>query len=45
MEGLERIVLGHPFFAGLDPKLGEVIERPFARCRAFATSTYHFLWP
>ena len=25
MEGLERIVLGHPFFAGLDPKLGEII--------------------
>ncbi len=25
MEGLERIVLAHPFFAGLDPKLGEVI--------------------
>ncbi|MFL5334652.1 MAG: cyclic nucleotide-binding domain-containing protein [Geminicoccaceae bacterium] len=25
MEGLERIVLAHPFFAGLDPKLGEAI--------------------
>jgi CRP/FNR family transcriptional regulator, cyclic AMP receptor protein len=25
MEGLERIVLAHPFFVGLDPKLGEVI--------------------
>jgi CRP/FNR family transcriptional regulator, cyclic AMP receptor protein len=25
MEGLERVVLAHPFFAGLDPKLGEVI--------------------
>ena len=25
MEGLERIVLAHPFFTGLDPKLAEVI--------------------
>jgi CRP/FNR family cyclic AMP-dependent transcriptional regulator len=25
MEGLERIVLAHPFFAGLDAKIGEVI--------------------
>jgi len=26
MEGLERIVLAHPFFAGLEAKLGQVIS-------------------
>ena len=27
MEGLERIVLAHPFFAGLEAELGQVIIR------------------
>jgi len=26
MEGLERIVLAHPFFAGLDPALGQMVS-------------------
>jgi len=26
MEGLERIVLAHPFFAGLDPEIGHIVS-------------------
>ena len=41
MEGLERIVLGHPFFAGLGPEFGAAISG-CARNLRFAAGEYLF---
>jgi CRP/FNR family cyclic AMP-dependent transcriptional regulator len=41
MEGLERIVLEHPFFAGLEPRLGEIITG-CARNHRFDAGQYLF---
>jgi CRP/FNR family cyclic AMP-dependent transcriptional regulator len=41
MEGLERIVLEHPFFAGLGPEFGAAISG-CARNLRFAGSEYLF---
>src|SRR3984957_8586841 len=41
MEGLERIVLAHPFFSGLDPRLAEIITG-CARNHRFDPGQYLF---
>jgi CRP/FNR family cyclic AMP-dependent transcriptional regulator len=41
MEGLERIVLAHPFFTGLDPTLGDLITG-CARNHRFDAGQYLF---